>query len=275
MTVNWLIDNNAFDDQKRIAEEVERQGMRCEIASFRHGDEEKDWKKLFGETDCVVFYGSLATAAMIKREMPYWVPGVHCNLKAFQCTNYYPALGKYLLNEQYIMIPYGELKRKKDFLFNTLGIDDALFIRPNSGAKSFTGTLLYLESYEKEVDKLDFYNVQADELCVVAEPRNVTTEWRFVVANKKVVAGSLYQCEGSSLRYPAAQGTAWHLAEEVAQLYEPDKVWTVDICRTKGGNYYLLEIGSFSCAGLYECDLEAVIREVSVTALEEWKSYQL
>jgi len=59
---------------------------------------------------------------------------------------------------------------------------------------------------------------------------------------------------------------------EVAGKYSPDRAWCVDVCRTRAGNYYLLEIGCFSCAGLYECDLSAVVSEVSRVSLKEWEN---
>jgi hypothetical protein len=35
-----------------------------------------------------------------------------------------------------------------------------------------------------------------------------------------------------------------------------------------------MEIGCFSCAGLYECDKDVIIEEVSRVAIKEWQEYQ-
>jgi hypothetical protein len=53
--------------------------------------------------------------------------------------------------------------------------------------------------------------------------------------------------------------------------YNPDRAWTLDICMTEHGNFYVLEVGCFSCAGLYAMNFETVVREISRIALEDWK----
>lgn len=36
---------------------------------------------------------------------------------------------------------------------------------------------------------------------------------------------------------------------------------------------HLLEINSLACAGLYDCNMESVVRCASVVAEEEWEEY--
>lgn len=43
----------------------------------------------------------------------------------------------------------------------------------------------------------------------------------------------------------------------------------MDVCESDG-RLSLLELNSFSCSGLYECDLEAVIRAASAVAEDQW-----
>ena len=56
-------------------------------------------------------------------------------------------------------------------------------------------------------------------------------------------------------------------------MYNPDKCWTMDIVKTEKLGYKLLEIGCFSCAGLYGNNLNKVVKSVSESALKEWKEY--
>ena len=60
-------------------------------------------------------------------------------------------------------------------------------------------------------------------------------------------------------------------AQEAANLYNPDRCWTIDVAKTEFGTYKVLEIGCFSCAGLYGNNLEKVVKAVSLAALDEWK----
>lgn len=267
MKVNWLVDHIAFADAQRIYNEVTRQGMRCETMASMPDEPEKDWIRLYGPNDCVVSYGSLSSISLVKRTTS-WVPGFYCNLKAFDCTSYYPYFGYNLINQHYLMMPYGDLKRRKEFIFEVLGVD-TVFIKPDSGGKKFTGKLFDFKTFDKEVDNLDFYYVDNGELCVVAPAQNIISEYRFVVVNGEIVAGSQYL----PYREPVMTGGAFELAKKMAPLYKPDAAWTIDICETKLFTH-VLEINSFSCAGLYECDIEKVVSKVSEAALKGWQEFQ-
>jgi hypothetical protein len=272
MKAKWFLETDVFSENlKRLHEEVVRQGMDLKIASYVPYEDDKGYKGLFDRDDCVIYYGSLNFAAQVARETP-WVPGVFYNRPAYECRSYYPALAKFLLNSNYLMIPYGDMLRQKDFLYQCVGIEDTIFVRPDRSDKVFTGKMIYKEWFEKDVDYLGFYGTKASDLCVIAEPRNVAHEWRFVVADGKVITGSQYVTDGKPGAKPEYDPKAWELAQEVADTkYNPDRLWCVDICRTKQGNYYLLEIGAFSCAGWYYCDLEVIVREASRIALEMWR----
>jgi len=104
------------------------------------------------------------------------------------------------------------------------------------------------------------------ELVIVSQPKNIDFEWRFVVIDKQVVTGSQYR-ENNRVAIPANQHgdrldlylKAMHKAQCIANRYKPDKVFIVDICMTKAGNFHLMEIGPFSCAGLYACTWDTII----------------
>jgi len=81
----------------------------------------------------------------------------------------------------------------------------------------------------------------------------------------------LYKDKGKSKlenKYPL---NALMLAEQVASCYQPDPIWVCDICETYTGILYLLEIGCFSCAGLYACDTDLIVEAVNESA---WKEYE-
>lgn len=272
MKVKWLLGKGTFHENIHlIAEEIQRQGMEYKVVDYAPFSDDIDFNE-YSEDDCVIFYGSIGHANLIRKKSK-WIPGIFYNQKAYDCKNYYPALGPYLLNSNYMLIPFGDLLRQKEFLFDKLGSRDTIFIRPDYGGKSFTGTIVYKETFEKFIDTIGFGQLDFGTLLVVSEPRNLVAEWRFLVVENQVVTGSQYRNE-FGLKYKADYpAEAFELAQKVAKSYNPDKAWMVDICQTKEGNFYLLEIGCFSCAGIYLCDREIMIREVSRVALEEWKEY--
>jgi hypothetical protein len=270
--VKWLIEDAFAEDTKPFIDAVEKFGFEYKRIKQKHY-EIIDINDLFPGESCVVFYGSLGLAKRIKREAR-WIPGVYYDVPKYNCVNYYAVLGKYLLNENYIMLPFGELTRQKEFLYDRLGMDRALFIRPNRGDKIFTGQLVLKENFDKDVEYFGFHTIDPFELVVVSEPRNIDAEWRFVVAEMKVIAGSQYRENervAVDARYPKE---ALDLANEISSCYHPESTFVVDICRTKSGNYRLMEVGCFSCAGLYACNREAVVQSVSDIAVKEWESYQ-
>jgi hypothetical protein len=95
------------------------------------------------------------------------------------------------------------------------------------------------------------------------------SEWRFVVCQHRIIAGSRYQ-PSQPVGDNEEDAAAWNLAAHIARTpWQPDPMWILDICKTSGG-LSLLEINSFSCSGFYACDVEPIVREATRLALWEW-----
>jgi hypothetical protein len=174
------------------------------------------------------------------------------------------------------MMPYGQIMSSKEWLYEHLGIHDTIFIRPDGGFKSFTGKAVERKFFDKDVDYFGFYGIEPHELCVIAEPRNVANEWRFLVVDNKIVAGSQYRPLQKSLSDPEPyDNEAFKYATRVLSSvdYKPDNAWMLDICRTKQDSYYVLEVGCFSCAGLYKMDTDMVVKYVSEQAERDWREF--
>lgn len=274
MKPKWLFENFTIDaDSERIVRAVKGQGMEAYAASRVSLLQGQTYKDAFKEDDCVIFYGCLSFADQIKRETK-WVPGPFGNTPEFDCTRYFPKLGKWLLAEEYAMLPWGDLERQKESLFEKFGGDGALFMRPNSSGKSFTGQLVYDDSFEIDLHVMTCYDVDQSELVVVSRPRHVMSEWRFIIFDKQVIASSQYRKDRLPQHSTGADDRATDLAWNVAinSGYSPERVWCLDICNTKAGNYYVLEVGCVGCAGWYQCDPEPVVEAMSQVALEKWEA---
>ena len=226
----------------------------------------------------VVYHGSLLGAKWAQ-ENTDWIPGPIANNPQFRCSYYYPRLRRMLLNEDHVFLPFGCLDVQRKFLWGSLGEDNGcVFIRPDSNRKPFTGQLTTPESWNDDLNLMGFYDdvVTPELMCVVARPQNIVEEWRFFVQGSKVLTGSLYR-KGphTSVREPACE-QAWSqarlFAREAAKAeYTPDPVWVMDLCRTKAGNIRLLEVGSFSCAGIYACDTDILAKAVTEEAQRAWR----
>lgn len=273
---HWLFEKDVFEeDLEPLKEAVVAQGMQYKewdilawgVWPTREGDEAI--LSMFPEEACVIFHGSLQTARRLQQKAR-WIPGVYANLPNYECTHYYAYLAKYLLNSDYVMLPFGELNRRKDWLLRTVGNNGCVFVRPSSGFKIFTGKVVDERTWEKDVELLGLYDVDPHRVVVVAEPRNIRREWRLVVVDKTVVTASLYREDGERCLSADVSPEVLLYGQEIAAGdFQPDRAWTLDICEVSEG-LRLLEIGSFSCAGLYACNSASVVDAVSRVALEEW-----
>jgi hypothetical protein len=273
MRPKWFIENEKFgEDVTSLINEVKRQGMEVKTGDYLNLID-GGYYDAYPEDECVIYQGTLNAAAYMRKNVP-WIPGPYYHPTDYDCINYYPPLGKYLLNSDYIMLPWGDLRRQKEFLYDTLAEEDTIFLRPNSGLKLFTGKLIYKELFDNDINILAYKDPCPHDLVIAARPRMVMNEWRFVCVDKKIVSGSQYRFMQNRILKPNDDTKALEYAQEVAeQSYQPARVWIIDICQTQVGYYYLLEVGCFSCAGLYMCPLEPIVREVSCVALEEWSEY--
>lgn len=202
--------------------------------------------------DSGVFIGSIEGCRWIQENRP--------NVKTWStfdnylCSNYYPKINKYLFNDRYAFIPFEELSRRKWDLYSWLGKECLLFIRPNSGEKDFPAELVDLEDIDKLVDNYDY-----DGLAVVSTPKNNLGEWRFVVDKDGIIAVSCYRFQGISCKIASAPTGAHELVEKVLDLkWYPDDLFCIDVIEDMSGNFWVVEITSFSSAGLYGCNAKLI-----------------
>jgi hypothetical protein len=268
MKVNWLLQRGIFDENLlKICKIINNQGMRYEVID--HNEFEFNQ---FKDDDCVIFYGSIEMMQKIQKKKK-WVPGGWCNFKNFKCTSYYPYLGDYLLNRNYIILPLYEMIKQKDFICNIFQ-SDKLFIKSNNGTKEIEGQVISKNNLNFNSFDLEFqYFNDISLLMIISSLKKIEKEWRLVIANKKVITGSQYKTNYELEVSNDCPQEVIDFGNEIAKEWQPDNLFTMDICKSSG-KLKLLEINSFSCAGLYDCKLDVVINEASKLAIEEWKEYQ-
>jgi hypothetical protein len=276
--VNWIIDAEMFDGyREELVASIRRQGhglklIRPPQPPYRWDDVDSPFRDTFPPDACVIALGDIAYVQHVARESQ-WAPAAFASVEKFACSSYYCEFGKYLLNGQYVMLPFGELERCQDFLFESVGQNGAIFVRPDSPLKLFTGQVVTRDSFSKDLDYMGFYEFPKASLVVASTPRSIVSEWRFVIADGRVVTGSLYRQDGEKCVQAGYDEAAGALAAEIAQLgYQPDPVWVMDICRTNDGTYHMLEIGGFSFADLYAGDKDAIVEAASREAAKIWNA---
>lgn len=276
----WIIEDFLEDRSVQyLVEEINAQQMTSVVWSVRsfmdmNKEIEKENQKYPGE-QCIIFLGSIGMVQNIQRYAK-WIPGTWSNFKELECKSYYTYLGEYLFNEDHVFLPVGEFERKVHWCFDTFGQEDTIFVRPDGSSKAFSGQQLHKEKLGTDLQWIiDPTFSKRTDLLVVSSPKNIEKEFRFIVADKEVITGSLYKTRGIVTVHPDVDPGALELAQKIAKIpYTTDRMTVVDICMDPNGKYYLLEVGGFSCAGLYSCDRAAIVKHASRIAMDEFNSYK-
>jgi hypothetical protein len=259
--MHWLLEVGMFGERERsLAEAVRRSGQRC---SEWQDDwwTTKRWPVDPGEP--VLFHGSLGNAARIREELS-WRPGAFCNVAAFACSSWYGAAAQWLVHPQFIFSTVEALCADPLRVTAPLGNGDSVFVRPDSPLKPFSGRVV--RRAEITPRKLDhgFYYENLDLPIVLAPVQQLReNEWRFVIVDGEVAAGSEYHGPSRAARAADPGHEASAFAARVAStLRAPEQVYVLDVCETAAG-LRLLELNPFSGADLYACDPEAVVGAIT------------
>ncbi|MEM8558121.1 MAG: ATP-grasp domain-containing protein [Bacteroidota bacterium] len=221
------------------------------------------WPRLDGP---VVFHGSLGNADLVARSSP-WQPGAFCNTDAFCCSAWYPAAQPWLLHETWVSTTVEAFVADPSAVFAALDADDAVFVRPDSPLKPFSGRVVHRDAVSLDALDHGFYYDDEALPIIVAPVRTVEREWRYVVVDGRIAAGSAYAADGRTALTDDPDGAPWAFAAEIAaSLPLPDPVAVLDVCACDN-QLRLLELNPFSGADLYACDRPDVVQAVSALVL--------
>lgn len=271
----WVIDTYILENYPEIAKKLPQvirdEGMEVFETKYKPFAEaiEQDPIPFDPIERPVILYGTHGYIRRIKG--PYVVYGT--DTFRTRCSVYMNEIPRdWLLNADYLMLPYGEVKRRdKNALFGMFGGGNRLFLRPDSGFKTFAGFVLTYNDMDHQLHgTMKTSSVTDDTICLLAPTQDLLGEFRFVIGKGQVLAGSEYRWDQKlDIRsdYPPE---CRDLAQQVAELpWQLDSVYICDVALTDDGPK-VVELNSFSCAGLYACDHRAVVRGVSDIAAAEF-----
>lgn len=217
----------------------------------------------------VILYGTIGYVSKC-RSLFYprtYADGDTTNCNIWMTSNLQP----FLLNRDYFMMPFGEVKRKLDFIFKTFG--DGIFIRPNTGKKAFAGTTFNSYNGDHELYSIQELESVTDEiLCVIAPAKKLKAEYRFLVGNGDVIDYSQYRRDDIlDVRHDTTE-EALNFAKSIAGLRsgQPDLIYTLDVAELINGDHAIIEINCFNCSGLYAMDRNIVVEQVTDIVLKDY-----
>jgi hypothetical protein len=223
--------------------------------------------KTYSDTRAI-FQGSIQMTHIIFEQLRFQAtPIKFCSLPNYNCSKYYTQFGKYLFNDNYAFISLAELQRQRFSFYGQYGKEAMIFIRPDRGYKPFQAQLL-------DIIDLDRFCKQHDdikhELVVVSSPKNITWEGRFVVSERHgIIAHSTYRFQGQVAKIPSVPTGAKEYVTELLNVgYHPDKAYVIDLCQDSDQTFWLLELNSFSSAGLYATNKKDVVEKISELCME-------
>lgn len=259
--VTWILEAEVFPQSHSAMCNAVR-AAQCDLLIWND-----DWLVSSDRPDLsdriVVFHGSLGNASAIRSNFT-WKPGAFCDTERFACSAWFEHAKDFLLHEHWHILPANKLIASLHPIAKLIGATDKVFVRPDCPLKPFSGRVIRVDSLS--LPSLDFGFYFDDERLpvVVAPVRAISREWRYVVVNGTVVAGSAYDAVGRRAMPDSPQGESWQFAARVAQsMPAPESAYVLDICQSEG-RMYVLELNPFSGADLYACDRFAVVNAISM-----------
>jgi hypothetical protein len=273
--MKWVVENfSEGEDILQLIDAIREEGHQLYLINRKTGFE---YKHINIENECVVFYGSINMAPIIESHLSTCKPVLFENFDKFKCSVYWPKFHQFLFNDRHEFVTFGTFKSNKFEYYSKYGKDAMLFIRPDNGTKTFSGQLLDLQDFERFINNNIVCNAKDDDLIIVSTPKNIISEFRFIVSDKKEILGkSCYKFNHKLTTVPGAPEGATNLVKKILDVGEyPARVFAIDIVEDEDHQYWLMEFNSFNSCGLYAADKKKIVKEVSTIALEEYEKNKL
>lgn len=267
----WIVENftgdNGYED---LIAEIRNQGMECIVLNITNHFELK--QDLVAPDSCVIFQGSIQLFDKLRKELPAYPIG-WVTYDNYLCSRYYPHFQKYLFNDNHVLTSVAALKHNKWWYYGIFGKEALIYVRPDDGKKTFKGQLLDLQDFDRLWENQAACAAKDTDLVVVSTPKNIRGEWRFICTNQQEIIGvSCYQYHGQRTYIPSAPEKATKLCKEILSVgWYPDSVFTIDIVEDSDGEFWLMELNSFTSAGTYAAKKDLIVKRVSEIAKQEWQ----
>jgi len=188
----------------------------------------------------------------------HWMPRIHLSVP--------------VLNRRCLFVPIGMVQH----LEFVAQFGHSLFVRPNSGLKPFTGFPIdcrkeNIKSWFRLAQYLDparpdsYAGIAGLDpstmICISQHKELETTEWRFWIIDRKVVASTPYGWSGTGHPWQEPPPGALNIATQMANnKWQPDLAYVVDVVQTaEDGLFWLNEINAASTSGWYSARLDDLI----------------
>lgn len=151
-------------------------------------------------------------------------------------------------------------------------VADVIFVRPVGDGKQFAGEVMTRAAvleWRERVIALDgdstLTTLTADDLVVMASPKQIHAEYRFYVVDGRVITGSLYK-RGERVIYSAQFDERVQVfAQARADQWQPNRAFCLDVADTPNG-LKMIEINAINSSGFYACDMGKFVHAINQLA---------
>lgn len=256
-----FIQKSIFDNTSQIVEVAKSLNIESKLVTIK--DLDQIALDHLDETD-IVALGSVEFIQQGKRDLPV-DPFAWYENEVFDSLQLHTYYKDYVLNKDFSFIPFGNLKDLKWQLFRTFARETEIFMRPNSGAKSFTGGVFDLVDFDKEIDKIkEESEVKDDDLVLVSSVKKILAEFRLICFGNEIVGYSTYRFNGLLTEIKSVPKEVldfWTLALHDTR-WIPEKFYVVDIVMDNDGSYYVLEFNCLNSSNWYAADVEKILEKI-------------
>lgn len=264
LEVRWIIESDILSYTNNLIEYLREKDIYYKETTYQEvmsGYYSDKYGSYLNDSEvATIFVGSLRLAKEINN---YPIePGTICNLKRYECLNYYPSWNDYLLNRDWTITTPSILKRHCKEGDTT----KKFFFRPNEGDKVFDGGL-YTKS---ELVKL---GLNESRVIIQASKKEIRDEYRFLVVDRKIIDYTRYLTSPKTGMYKGAK-LLLESALHNPRTFLPDRAFTVDMGETSTG-IGVIELNSFSCANLYSMNMDKVVPDINYLAIDIYQQNNL
>ena len=272
--IHFILDGNLLNSSGHghVPAALESAGHRVHLEEYR-SPLRNTLQSADTRGECTVLYGSIQFVEQ-RMKLGTYSPGAYYSRDRFRCSSYMHRLpSRWLGNREGVYAPFGDFARRKADFYRMFGVS-RLFVRPDSGAKIFTGLVLTKKNANQELNSLRQLTSVTDEtLIMVAPARRIAAEYRFYIVHGVVVTASRYMVNGLPSSSPVVDPACHALAKKVAaHSWQIDLAYTCDIgifIEGKKNSAKVVELNAFSTSGLYDCDSQALFKAVASVAIQE------
>lgn len=258
--MKWIIEN-LVKEESYLELSAAAKELGCDVLDIQGDYTHADIATYYNEE--VIFMGCIEMCKIVgdKLKEQGCYPVIYGDPYKFLCSQFYWPLQTYLFNDNFSMTPLIDLYANLSMYYDRYGKDNLIFVRPDSGEKTFKAGLVNLNDFEF------FYQQNRDycnDLVIISSPKTIKGEWRFLCNIYDILAVSSYRIDGKPIRIPAAPAGAEEVCREILDVgYYPASIFCVDVAEDADGNFWLLELTSFNAAGLYKMDPVKVIQGIN------------